>query len=85
MGKLKIFEHGCKKAIAIMNNAQISPDGYYERCKEVALSPSVTEAMERIARYCESHPTCKGCKYHKEHIGCIFRGKSPREWKINEN
>lgn len=51
---------------------------YYEWLRKCA----VEDAMLTIKRYCESHPTCKGCKYRKEHIGCEFRGKSPREWKI---
>lgn len=34
-----------------------------------------------IKKYCEGHPTCKDCGYWKKHIGCSFRGKSPREWE----
>ena len=37
-------------------------------------------AMILIKGYCKNHPTCDGCSYRKEYIGCEFRGKSPREW-----
>lgn len=41
----------------------------------------IKKAMLIIKEYCESHPTCKGCNFKKKHIGCLFRGKSPREWE----
>lgn len=45
---------------------------------------SIEKSMQNIKKYCEDHPTCKGCKKNKKHIGCEFRGKSPREWRLNE-
>ena len=33
---------------------------------------------------CNKHPTCEGCAFWKKHIGCYFRGKTPREWVIPE-
>ena len=42
---------------------------------------AIIDAMVTIKRYCDLHPTCKGCFKNEEHIGCTFRGKSPREWK----
>lgn len=46
---------------------------WYRKC-------AVEDAMVTIKRYCDQHPTCEGCFKNKEHIGCEFRGKSPREW-----
>lgn len=43
---------------------------------------SIEKSMQQIKKYCEDHPTCKECKKNKKHIGCEFRGKSPREWNI---
>lgn len=39
-------------------------------------------AMKTIKDKCEARPTCKGCKSMHDHIGCYFRGKSPREWDL---
>jgi hypothetical protein len=39
------------------------------------------DSKATIKKYCERHPTCKGCSYWKKYTGCSFRGKSPREWK----
>ena len=41
----------------------------------------IQEAKNIIKLWCESHPTCDGCNERKEHKGCDFRGKTPREWK----
>lgn len=41
---------------------------------------AVEDAMREIKKLCDLHPTCEGCFKNKEHIGCEFRGKSPREW-----
>lgn len=40
------------------------------------------EAMRTIKAYCEGCPTCDGCKRCFDHVGCYFRGKSPREWDL---
>lgn len=57
----------------------IDESGY---CKVEEVNEIVVEcAMTIIQGYCQNHPTCEGCKKNKEHIGCEFRGKSPREWK----
>ena len=37
--------------------------------------------LKMIRWFCRAHPTCDGCPFRKEHIGCSFRGKSPREWE----
>jgi hypothetical protein len=39
--------------------------------------------MALMQKYCNNNPTCDGCRYGKEHQGCYFRGKTPREWEIN--
>ena len=36
--------------------------------------------LNAIKRFCLDFPTCDGCPFQKEHIGCMFRGKTPREW-----
>ena len=87
MGKLNIFDCYDKKLIANMN---FNADPYdYEKVKakgrltkEQTLELRADNGMYNIVKYCEAHPTCKGCKHHKKHIGCKFRGKSPREWKL---
>lgn len=38
------------------------------------------DSIETLKQFCESFPTCEGCPFKKEHIGCMFRGKTPREW-----
>lgn len=40
--------------------------------------------LRTIIKFCNSKPTCEGCIFNKKRIGCYFRGKSPREWKIEE-
>ena len=45
----------------------------------------VKSAMLILSNWCELHPTCKGCNFGKKHIGCQFRGKSPREYKNIKN
>ena len=49
-------------------------------CNEGDYANPLQLAISTIRDYCESHPTCDGCDFRKEHIGCEFRGKSPREW-----
>ena len=36
--------------------------------------------LESIKEFCKTFPTCDGCPFKEEHIGCAFRGKTPREW-----
>lgn len=38
------------------------------------------DGIKSIKEYCDAHPTCKDCDFMKKHEGCIFRGKSPKEW-----
>ena len=38
------------------------------------------DSMKVLKKYCDDHPTCEKCIFNKEHEGCIFRGKSPKEW-----
>lgn len=43
----------------------------------------------KIIEICKSNPTCKDtngepCPYYKKFKGCYFRGKTPREWKLDE-
>ncbi len=39
--------------------------------------------MALMKKYCDSNPTCEGCKYRIKHKGCYFREKTPREWEID--
>jgi hypothetical protein len=49
----------------------------------------VNQAMNTIKKYCESNPTCEGCRrYNNDKVlgksgGCYFRHHSPREWKTD--
>lgn len=45
----------------------------------------VKQSMQILENWCELHPTCKNCGFRKKHIGCQFRGKSPREYKNIKN
>ena len=36
--------------------------------------------IEGLKEFCKSFPTCDGCPFWEKHIGCKFRGKTPREW-----
>lgn len=38
----------------------------------------------KLIRDCNNNPTCENCDYCKKHIGCYFRGKTPREWRLDE-
>lgn len=40
--------------------------------------------MNQIKLCCEAFPTCEGCPCSKEHTGCYFRSKSPKDWKEGE-
>lgn len=40
----------------------------------------VDKSLIWIKTYCVMHPTCDNCKFRVKHEGCLFRGKSPREW-----
>lgn len=33
-----------------------------------------------IKNLCNEYKTCDGCPFRKEHVGCMFRDKTPREW-----
>lgn len=48
-----------------------------EFCKTVDFAFDLIE----IKKYCQDHPTCE-CPFNKEHEGCYFRGRTPREWRI---
>lgn len=89
MGKLKIFDCYSKELLSAMKNASIEladPNCYLKvkekgkMTKDRALLNRAVNGMLDIVKYCEAHPTCEGCSFRKEHIGCEFRGKSPREW-----
>lgn len=44
---------------------------------------SATEILDNLCRIksmCNTQPNCGGCPFREEDKGCIFRGKSPREW-----
>ena len=48
---------------------------------EKGLDVTVNVKLEcTIIEICDSHPTCEGCCFRKEHKGCYFRNKTPREW-----
>jgi len=36
--------------------------------------------LNSVKQFCESFPTCEGCPFREEYKGCMFRGKTPREW-----
>lgn len=36
--------------------------------------------LNGVREFCKSFPTCEKCPFCKEHIGCMFRNKIPREW-----
>lgn len=36
--------------------------------------------LNSVKQFCKSFPTCEGCPFREEHEGCMFRGKTPREW-----
>ena len=42
----------------------------------------ILDDLAELRDKCEEAKTCKGCRFNKKHIGCEFRGKTPREWKI---
>lgn len=33
-----------------------------------------------LKAFCKSFPTCEGCPFREDHIGCQFKEKTPREW-----
>lgn len=44
---------------------------------------NATEILDdlcRIKSMCNIQRTCEGCPFREEYKGCMFRGKSPREW-----
>ena len=47
---------------------------------KVKKNPYILMSVLTLKLECTSHPTCDGCKFKEEHIGCLFRGKTPREW-----
>ena len=36
--------------------------------------------MDGLKMMCREIPTCEGCLFNKEHEGCMFKSKTPREW-----
>lgn len=40
----------------------------------------VLYAVVKLKSYCREHPTCEGCEFKEKYKGCMFRGKTPREW-----
>ena len=36
--------------------------------------------LNAVKDFCVEFPTCEGCPFYKKYVGCIFRGKTPREW-----
>lgn len=46
------------------------------------IPPIVRLAIRILSKWCKLHPTCKGCGFRKDKIGCYFRYHSPREWKL---
>lgn len=40
----------------------------------------ILDNLCRIRSFCNQNPTCKDCPFCSEHEGCMFRGRSPREW-----
>lgn len=65
-----------------MGISTISDEQYmgFKQLSFVEKTIQVCKAEYILKSYCKMHPTCEGCSFRKEHIGCEFRGKSPREW-----
>lgn len=40
----------------------------------------ILEDLLELKSYCNVNPTCSGCPFKEKHNGCMFRGKTPREW-----
>ena len=40
----------------------------------------ILDNLCRIKSLCNTQPTCGGCPFREEYKGCMFRGRSPREW-----
>lgn len=36
--------------------------------------------LNNLKQFCLNFPTCEGCPFKEKYKGCMFRGKSPREW-----
>ena len=55
---------------------------YYESIEKIPANQFwvLSDAMKVIAKYCAGAPTCEGCGFWKEKVGCQFRGRTPREW-----
>ena len=41
---------------------------------------TILEDLRQLKSYCNVNPTCSGCPFNEKHNGCMFRGKTPREW-----
>ena len=57
--------------------------------KETAISWAEVLLKNKIVQICKNNPTCKDsngvpCPYYEKFKGCYFRGKTPREWKLDE-
>jgi hypothetical protein len=53
---------------------------HFKELSLVEQTVQVAKAKAILKMNCELKPTCDGCLDCKKHIGCEFRGKSPREW-----
>lgn len=40
----------------------------------------ILEDLHDLKLDCNANPTCSGCPFNEKHNGCMFRGKTPREW-----
>ena len=54
--------------------------GGLKKAEKRPCNETIAFDMHMITVFCESFPTCEGCDFYQEHIGCYFRGKTPREW-----
>ena len=52
----------------------------YGRGNGRTYAKAILDDLCRIRSFCNEYSTCDGCPFFKKHKGCIFRGKSPREW-----
>lgn len=60
-------------------------DEQYIRFNELGLVEKkvlMCKAFYILKAYCKCNPTCEKCPYRKEHKGCYFRDKTPREWGV---
>lgn len=41
---------------------------------------TLEDCLLQIIAFCNEYRTCENCIFEKKYKGCLFRGKTPREW-----